>query len=295
MNIEDLRKYSNWIGERADVIHSHVRAFGGWENVFPGSLPRWASKVRNFFNIVPASLTQVTETEAKAFLKYTQKFKFELECHEVQSANKRDPANYKRNPDGSLPKPIWDVPAGCPTDASHAVKHTGLIDSIAVKSALTKHVYRDENGRLWFQMAAGSTIHHWGAPVNPLTAVFEAIFVDKIRGQDDTPAFKLVNPDPAVRGSNEVLIRNPNGYGVVGAVKQKIDIRSIMVKDSVNQGSYNYAETTQVGLAAHERLDVKPHSGGWDFYVNPADPFSALNERTFPPNDVRGKPLASQN
>lgn len=295
VNINELRKYENWIGQRADVIYSHVRAFGGWESVFPGNLPRWASKVRNYFNIVPASLTQVTESEARAFLKYTQKFKFELECHEAQSANRNDPANYKRNPDGSLPKPIWDVTAGCPVDASNAVKHTSFIDSIAVKSALTKYVYRDENGRLWFQMAAGSTIYHWGAPVNHLTAMFEAIFVDKVRKQEGTPAFKLVNPDPGVRGSNEVIIRNPDGRGMVGAVKQKIDIRSIIVKDPVYQGSYNYAETSQVGLAAHERLDVKPHSGGWDFYVNPSDPFSALKDRTFPREDVWGKPLAGQN
>lgn len=294
MNLNELRNYGNWVGQRADVIYNHARSVGGWQVVFPGKLPRWASKVRNYFNIVPKELTQATETEAKAFLKYAQKFKFQLECHEAQSANRRDPANYKRNPDGSYPKPVWDVPRGCPTEASHAVKHTGLIDSIGVKNALTKYVYKDENGRLWFQMAAGSTIYHWGAPVNPLTAIFEAIFVDKVRGQEGTPAFKLVNPDPGVGGSNEVILRNANKASVVGGIKQKIDIRPMLVRDPVNQGSYNYAETAQVGLTAHGRLDVKPHSGGWDFYVNPSDPYSALSARTFPPNDVNGNPLATQ-
>jgi len=294
VNVNDLRNYSNWVGQQADVIYNQVCSAGGWQAVFPGKLPRWASKVRNYFNIVPKELTQATEKEATAFLKYTQKFKFQLECYEAQSANKRDPANYKRNPDGSYPKPVWDVPKGCPVEASHDVKHTGLIDSIGVKNALTKHVYRDENGRLWFQMAAGSTIYHWGAPVNPLTAIFEAIFVDKVRKQDGTPAFKLVNPDPRVGGSNEVVIRN-NGQSVVGAIKQTIDIRPMLVKDPVNQGSYNYAETATVGLDAHGRLDVKPHSGGWDFYVNPPDPHSALSSRKFPPNDVNGNPLATQN
>ena len=166
--------------------------------------------------------------------------------------------------------------------------------SYGVKNALSKYVYRDENGRLWFQMAAGSTIYHWGAPVNPLTAMFEAIFVDKVRKQEGTPAFKLVNPDPIVGGSNEVIIRNV-GQSVVGGVKQKIDIIPSLVRDPVNQGSYNYAETAHVGLAAHGRLDVKPHSGGWDFYVNPQDPFSALSSRLFPENDVNGKALANQN
>ena len=294
MNVEQLRNYNNWIGKSAEVVYNSVRAVRGWEVVFPGKLPRWASKVRNYFNIIPRELTQATEKEATAFLKHAQKFKFQLECYEAQSANKRDPANYKRNPDGSFPKPVWDVPKGCPTEASHAVKHTGLIDSIGVKNALSKHVYRDENGRLWFQMAAGSTIYHWGAPVNPLTAIFEAIFVDKVRKQAGTPAFKLINPYPIVGGSNEVIIRN-QGQSVVGAVTQKIDIGPMLVRDPVNQGSYNYAETAQVGLGAHDRLDVKPHSRGWDFYVNPSDPSSALGTRLFPANDVNGKPLASQN
>lgn len=294
MNVNELRNYNNWVGQRADVIYNNVRALGGWEIVFPGKLPRWASKVRNYFNIVPRELTQATEIEAKAFLKYAQKFKFELECHEAQSANRRDPANYRRNPDGSYPKPVWDVPKGCPTEASHAVKHTGLIDSVGVKNALTKYVYKDENGRLWFQMAAGSTIYHWGAPVNPLTAIFEAIFVDKVRGQDGTPAFKLINPDPGVGGSNEVILRNANRASVIGGVKKTVDIRSMLVKDPVNQGSYNYAETVRVGLAAHERLDVKPHSRGWDFYVNPSDPYSALSIRKFPAEDVNGNLLAAQ-
>lgn len=292
MNINELRDYRYWIGKRADTLYFDVRAVGGWAAVFPSSLPRWASRIRNFFNVVPAELSQVTEKEATTFLKYAQKFKFELECHEVQSANKKW-QNYKQNPDGSYEPPPFKVPAGCPTKASHDVKHTSLIDSIAVNNALTKNVYKDENGRLWFQMAAGSTIHHWGAPVNPLLAVFEAIFVDKIRGQNGTPVFKLVNPDPGVGGSNEVIVRN-TGRDVVGAVKQKVDIRAIIVTDSVNQGSYNYSETTQVGLAAHETRDVKPHVGGWDFYVNPADPYSALNTRTFPANDLHGKPLAGQ-
>ena len=126
-----------------------------------------------------------------------------------------------------------------------------------------------------------------------LTAIFEAIFVDKFRKQDGTPAFKLVNPDPGVGGSNEVIIRNA-GQSVVGAVSQKIDIRPLVVRDPVYQGSYNYAETAQVGLGAHGRLDVKPHSGGWDFYVNPSDHFSALNTRIFPFNDVNGDPLSNQ-
>lgn len=67
-------------------------------------------------------------------------------------------------------------------------------------------------------------------------------------------------------------------------------------KDPEFQGSYNYSETTRVGLAAHEQRDVKPHphTGANVFYVNPTDPFSDLASRKFPPLDVQGNPLASQ-
>ena len=298
MNMNELRNYRKWIGRPADEVYFAVRAAGGWKSVFPQSLPRWASKVRNYFNVFPMILQRVPEKNAKDLLKHAQRFAFLLECHEAQSYN-RTYRDYRPNARGELDPPPLRVPAGCPAKADHDVMHTGLTDSIAVKSALSGAVYLDERNRPWYQMAAGSTIYHWGR--RPLWAAFEAAWVDKVRGQNDTPVFKLISPDDT-GGSNEVILWNDgvNAYGwntgskVVGAVNERWNIRKTVVTDPVYQGSYNYSETAQVGLAAHDQRDVRPHVAGSDFYVNPKDLFSPLASRCFPEKDLQGKPLADQ-
>jgi hypothetical protein len=77
-------------------------------------------------------------------------------------------------------------------------------------------------------------------------------------------------------------------------VNERWNIRKLIVTDPRYQGSYNYSETVQEGLAAHEMRDVRPHVDGVDFYVNPTDRFSSLASRLFPEKDLQGKPLADQ-
>jgi len=111
----------------------------------------------------------------------------------------------------------------------------------------------------------------------------------------------LISPD-STGGSNEVILGNDgvNAYGwntgneVVGPVNERWNIRRSVIADPAYQGSYNYSETAQVGLAAHELRDVRPHVAGRQFYVNPKDPFSPLAMRRFPEKDLQGNPLADQ-
>lgn len=290
MNVQQLKNYRNWIGASAQEVYLSVLGAGGWKNVFPNRLPRWASKVRNYFNVVPTSLERLEDDVAKRVSKQVQRFKFLLECHEVQTFN-RYHRDYRPNQRGELNPPPFRVPAGCPATASREVMHTGLADSVATKSALSGPVYKDDSNRLWYQMAAGSTIYHYGR--TPRVPTVEAIYVDKIKGQDDTPVFKLISPDNT-GGSLEVIIENNQGQEVIGAAKQKVSVRKNIVRDPAYQGSYNYSETVQVGLAAHEMRDVRPHVAGSFFYVNPTDPFSALASRRFPEKDLQGKLLADQ-
>ena len=94
-------------------------------------------------------------------------------------------------------------------------------------------------------------------------------------------------------GSNEIILTN-KGKETVGSLNEKVSIRQIIVRDPIHQGSYNYSETSKVGLAAHELRDVQPHVAEWGFYVNPLDPFSPLGTRYFPALDMDGKTLADQ-
>jgi hypothetical protein len=289
MNVNDLRNYRKWIGVSAQQIYLSVLAAGGWKNVFPTNLPRWASKVRNYFNVVPTTLEQVPEDVARRALKQVQRFAFLLECHETQTFNKYH-RNYRPNARGELDPPPFRVPANCPAKASSEVVHTGMVGSIATKNALAGVVYQDETKRLWYQMAAGSTIYHYGR--TPRVPTAEAIYVDKIKGQNDTPVFKLISPDNT-GGSLEFILKN-SGAETVGPVKQQVNITKRVVCDPAYQGSYNYSETAQVGIGAHQLRDVRTHVAGKFFYVNPANPFAVLQSRRFPEKDLQGKTLADQ-
>ena len=61
---------------------------------------------------------------------------------------------------------------------------------------------------------AGAAIYHFGH--HPRSPMIEAIWQDRVRGQNDTPVFKLINPDNT-GGSNEVILGNDgfdaNGWG----------------------------------------------------------------------------------
>src|SRR5260221_4684375 len=199
MNINELRDYRNWIGQTADSIFFAARSAGGWKSIFPDSLPRWASKIRNYFNLLPMTLTQVPEANAVALRRRAETFVFQLDCHAAQSAN-RTFQNYRPNPSGKLDPPPFPVAAGCSATPDHDVVHTGFRDSIAIRRALAGQVYLDDQNRPWYQMAAGATIYHYGR--EPFVPTLEAIWVT-IKGQGRTPVFKLISPD-GTGGSFEV-------------------------------------------------------------------------------------------
>lgn len=172
------------------------------------------------------------------------------------------------------------------------IGRTGITDHIGEHSALKPHVYKDENGRPWFQMSAGSTIYHYGG--RPFWAPVDALYV-QAKGQKNTPVIKLVSADNT-GGSCEIILTNQNAKSI-GAVGKKTWIRDLVVTRGDHQGSYNYSETIKQGLVAHDRRDVKPHLNQAGFYVDPEDRFSSLALRHFPekdPLDPRGRPLAQQ-
>jgi hypothetical protein len=289
MNMNQLTNYREWIKVSAQTVYVAVLAAGGWRNVFPTRVPRWASRVRNYFNVTPTTLEQLPGDVSARARQHVERFKFLLDCHAVQTYN-RTHQNYRPNPWGKLDPPPFKVPAGCPAKADHDVVHTGVFDEIGTRFGLSGEVYKDASGRLWYQMSAGSTIFHYGN--HPKVKSVEAAYVNTIKGQNDTPVFKLMSPDNT-GGSCELILKN-DGYDMVVAVKQKTNIRQLIVTDPRYQGSYNYAETVQVGFAAHELRDIKPHVEQTGFYLDPLDRYSPLAHRRFPINDPQGRPLADQ-
>lgn len=154
-------------------------------------------------------------------------------------------------------------------------------------------------------MDPGGAIYHYGE--KPWWPGGESVWVSTFKGQKQVPVFKLVSPD-GTGGSRECCITNPfdepfqmgkivvpnKGKANIGAVNEEVKVADRMVKDPVKQGSYNYAETVDQGLAAHNRYDVDTDLMTPTFFVDPPDRFSQLLFRRFPENDGQGKPLADQ-
>lgn len=298
MNLNQLQNYEFWVGKSPNDIFFEAKRLGGWKAVFPHRLPVWASKIRNYFNILPTTLRRLPEANARALLDRPQFLPFLLRAKATYWAN-RTFRDYKPKPWGYDPVPFKPHPQAPEKIPDHIMKMSQK-ESIAIEQALSGDVYLDNLNRPWFQMAAGSTIYHWGD--HPDSPAAEAVYQDVIMRQNDTPVFKLISPDDN-GGSSEAIIFNAeikdgpynNRSSVIGKVNEPINVKAAIETDPILQASYNYSETAIVGLSEHEKRDVKPHVHSSFFYVNPPDQFAALPLRRFPDVDRERRPLAGQN
>lgn len=126
-------------------------------------------------------------------------------------------------------------------------------------------------------MSAGGTIYHWGRDVKVDWA--EAAYVQKIRGQEGTPVFKLVCPD-GTGGSKETIVRNSYSRTKIGETNKPQIVWDKVEVSMKYQGSYNFAETAVAGLDEHEKYDVNTHKKDAN-YIDPPDRFEALSKRIF--------------
>ncbi len=302
----DLTKYGSWIGPSADALLRSVKDAGGWGNVFPKGVPRWANRGRNYFNVTPQKLRRLDKSAAEAHMKRVDKVVASMHLSRVASAfpvlkegvRKAYEAKYK----AELLKPHPNTP------------DTGFWDDLGESFALSGHVYEDNFGYIWYQMSPGGTIYHWGKDPGKYTAWAEALAQSPTRGQRFIRVFKLVSPD-GTGGSRECCIKNDlnsqtlklpglpevrTGAAYIGrTVNESVNVQELKLveTDPHYQGSYNYSETVETGLAAHEMRDVEPHKkmgGNYSLYMDPSDRYSLLASRYFPALDPQGKPLADQ-
>ena len=322
LTLSELQDYSKWIGRTAADVYQSVSKVGGWQFVFPGKLPRWASRLRQFFNVSPTRLRVLDQAESNYYLSRAQTALPESRrAKTFQKKEQRrgmgmsfyDP-NSSTRPGTMLKKPDPKAPIH------------GLVNNYATGAALSGDVYEDlHTRRIWFQTAPGGAVYHFGRKIsNPTAAAIQAT----IDGQELAPVFKLLSPD-GTGGSREVCISNPfiypriqtvdysqliaavaripipkktpsvsQGRVSLGNVGDIVDVSKRYVTDSVAQGSYNYAETMEKGLPAHERLDVNTDPMQEHYYIEPDDLFEfkmvELQDRRFLPRDPQGNLLVEQ-
>jgi hypothetical protein len=296
MDLSALNDYRQWINRTPFEVHLHAINHGGWRNVFRGKMPRWASRVRNYFNLTPRKLTRLNGTASATYLKEAQKAIVAADCAQFKRLHDDSPAGkagIKR-----------DLPKGCPAEPDPKAR-MDFSDTMGTRNALSGDVYMDELRQIWFQMDPGGAIYHYGE--KPWWPTGEAIYASTQKGQKMVPVFKLVSPD-GTGGSRECCIKNPMdvpfkiagvagkfGQSNIGAINEEVDVSGRIVSDPVQEGSYNYAETVDQGLAAHQRLDVDTDLMLPTFFVDPPDRFSQLLFRRFPERkDGESTPLADQ-
>ncbi len=285
MDLDKLRNYDEWIGKTPQQIIDAVKLVGGWAVVFsatafPAGLPLWAHRVRNYFNVEPRSLTRYDADFRNEFLARIDRGLDALEHAKKIKWLKKHPLFGSLAEVKKMPEP----PPGTPDTP-------GGWDRVAEIKALSGDVYKDEStNMIWYQMDAGGAIYHFGSDPG-ITAPLEAFYHSKIVGQALVPIFKLVSPD-GTGGSCETIINNKfdqqltvPGFGSIKTGRFKIGMVSKsepvdVNKDYHHQGSYNYAETIEMGLATHEKYDVHPHKKD-KTYWNPLDRFLPLASRRF--------------
>lgn len=240
----ELQDSREWVNQNAEDILKSVIQAHGWAKVFPKGVPMWLHKIRNYFNVEPKTLRLVSKSVRDHWM--------------------------------------------------HDVRSKGKMDGFVEKRALTGDVYFDEEVEVWYQMSAGGTIYHWGSEVKH--EKLEAVHTQLFRGQNGVPVFKLISPD-CTGGSKETIVSNPivRKSTVVGPIglETKLERRSkigdtnqpVIVFNRLEtrmeyQGSYNFSETSVMGIDEHRKRDVEPHHKD-PVYIDPPDRFEPLKDRIF--------------
>lgn len=253
---EDLGKYTYWQKKNPGLIVDEVGQVGGWKAVFSDELPKWAHRVRNFFNQEPSQLNF-----------------YQFNINE-NSAYKRTIGNINKDFKRSL--------ALSGVSYLDENKNTWLQMSPGAASYHFKH-----NLPMW-QMSA--LLEAGGQSKTP---IFKLVLLDRSKGGSRetiilNPFNKSEDAVGSVWGIPISGVSIPVGESVIkgGNVKNRI------YTDSEYQGSYNYGDTIVVGSNEHTRFDVTPHEQDPKGYINPSDRFSNLFFRKFPTHDNEGNLLA---
>jgi hypothetical protein len=301
--IQGLNDYDNWVGFRPELIRQAVIVNGGWEKVFPNSkkFPVWASKIRNYFNVVPKKLTLLSKQDGK------KKTKAVIRFNNFSTAKQREV--FRVQEFAIYAAMGWGGNQG---DALERFEDK-VKDPAFAAMALSEDVYRDEKNRFWYQMTPSGAGYHFKnrnwAEKSSLVKAARGV----VTSQSYIPVFKLISPD-GTGGSWEVCTHNiqryiggkwafgawisknctrsllfpgglmfdeaTKGKSTIGEVGETVKLIGRILTDPKLMGSYNYSETVRAGYTAHVFRDVDSHKGSSGFYVNPEEG-TTLESREF--------------
>lgn len=272
MGLKELNDYTYWRTKSPGQILVEVSSVGGWKSVFTDELPpRWAHKVRNYFN-----------REPRFFMRLAVKL------------DKRNLIDFRN---------LVDIKE---KGFSSAVGEMSALSGDVYKDELRRTWFQmDAGGAIYhFKEVKNKTLEAVLQSVQgqAMTPIFKLICPDGTGGSCETILKNFVGSAnseigimniPGVYRIIEVLpgVGDSSGYRL-GEINKPLPIEGLIkVIPSDYQGSYNFAETVVSGLKNHTKFDINPHEKD-DKYMKVNDRFSDLFSRIFPEYDDKGNLLA---
>ncbi len=243
----ELKDPNDWVGQNAEDILKSVRQAGGWKTLFPSNIPMWLHKIRNYFNVEPATLRLVDQGVTAHWMAVVRK-------HGQLNAFIKGPRTLSGHVYFDEEVEVWYQ-----MGAGGTIYHWG----------------RDVIG--WLDWAEAGTAHfvrrQTGIPI------FKLVCPDGTGGSKETiiknPKLDKVEVSTSQGNYFEMQSRSKIAEtNVVTMVKPRI------ITNAHHQGSYNFCETAVHGLDSHEKYDVETHHKD-PVYVDPPDRFVPLKQRIF--------------
>lgn len=247
LNASELKDPNKWVDQNAENILKSVRLVGGWKTLFPDDIPMWLHKIRNYFNVEPATLRLVDQGISVHWMDQVRK-------HGQLKAFVKGPLTLSGHVYFDEEVEVWYQ-----MGAGGTIYHWG----------------RDVIGWLdWAEAGVAHFVHtQAGIPI------FKLVCPDGTGGSKETI---IRNPK-----LDKVAVSTSQGDYFEMQSRSKIDetnvvtmVRPRIITNAHHQGSYNFCETSVHGLDSHEKYDVETHHKD-PVYVDPPDRFVPLKQRLF--------------
>ena len=254
MSRDELLDYQNWVGESPLTIMKGVVAIGTWSDVFQ-TVPKWLSRIRNYFNVRPRTLKRMDKDFSKLIVQRRQKFTAKSFFSKTKAIE-----YFALNGDVYLDNEqrLW-LMMGSGGGVYHYIEKPSNLQS--VKDQFKGH---------------------------KLVPIFKLVSHDPLGGSCEVCIHNW-----QLHNSKWDLILGTSGRNRLGKVGEQKDISTEVVIAPKFQGSYNFAETSSQGFQLHERMDIVPHSTSKGFYVDPPRSRKTLESRRFPQLAPDGTRLAT--
>jgi hypothetical protein len=142
---------NRWLDWSPHDVRLFVIREGGWKQVFQDGVPRWASRVRNYFNVTPQKLTRLGDKLSETLLRHVQKAIVAADCAQIKRIYDQLPGA-----DMGVKYPGVQLPKGCPANPDPNARMS-FSDTMGTRHALSGEVYRDDSRRIWYQMDPGAS------------------------------------------------------------------------------------------------------------------------------------------